>query len=450
MQRTAAVLSSRFPLREGQSFHTVMVSAGVALLGFGSLLSTASIYLALGLLAVLAASEGRPFLRFCARSPWAWLVVGLTVYMALRLLIAQQALPDQADAISKHGRQLAMVAGLPALFLAWHLGRDPKRVILLLTGLVGSLTVFFFLEAGWSALSHYLVEGGGGRLQFGGHKNAIGGLYGGGEIAALYLVTVLVKQLRQHRWGWAGIALLVLLVGMAALFFLVVIWNQSRTAWLGLVLALVPVALYALGRFHRAERVSREAGVITAVVLLLAVLAWNYSATLEKRAAGLVDGFRGASELQLDDAATGSVEYRVRLLMAGWEALGEKPLSGWGPGRFDFVIAEVGGGNLRDLNHFHNFYIQMAVGFGMIGLVGFLAVFLLPLRDTWCLFRERSLSPHFTLLVIATWVYLLTLNGATIRHDDPVGQAYFVMALGIAGVASVKRRGEIAGEGAEA
>ncbi|MGM0412819.1 MAG: O-antigen ligase family protein [Pseudomonadota bacterium] len=447
-QEAARGLATALP---GDRLRNAATLIGLVFLGLGTMLSPAAIYLGLVVLLAVGLSEGHGFLRFLRGSPWVWLAIAVTAYTLLRTLLAQQAFPEQAEVIGKYGGQLMVVAGIPALLLGWQLARRPRWLVVLLAGLVVSLVVFFFQEAGWSTLMKYL-QGEDWRLQFGGHKNAIGGLYGAGVLAGLYL---LYRCLADSAWlngsGWRRLVrygLGLLLVGAVVLFTLVVLWNQSRTAWLGLAAAVLPALLYLSFQSWKREGRTLSWGPATVVSLVvIAAMAMLVSSELvDKRFQQIANEVEHIEDIRVDQRGGGSLGTRTRISLAASEAIGERPLVGWGPDYFDEAMAAAGAEDLQRWAHFHNFYLQLAVGLGLLGLLGFLALYLLPL---WYLRSSKggdALPVSMRLFAVSLWVYVMVLGLATIRHDDPAGQALYVMALGVAAMGlGVRYRGRLGG-----
>jgi O-antigen ligase len=164
---------------------------------------------------------------------------------------------------------------------------------------------------------------------------------------------------------------------------------------------------------------------------------------VERRADQLTRHMDRVEEIRVDARIGAPQEVRIRAYLAGGNAFLQKPLLGWGPGQVRPILAEAGADDLG-LGHFHNFYLQLAVALGLVGLLGFLALYLLPL---WYLRSSKggdALPVSMRVFAVSLWVYVMVLGLATIRHDDPAGQALYVMALGVAAMGlGVRYRGRL-------
>jgi O-antigen ligase len=96
-------------------------------------------------------------------------------------------------------------------------------------------------------------------------------------------------------------------------------------------------------------------------------------------------------------AGDGSIRERLDLLMSGINMLGDKPMTGVGPGNFPIAIQEYLG--YDSIKYSHNTYIDVASQTGLIGLCLFFLVLILIFKSLLYIDHDR-LSSHYILSYI--------------------------------------------------
>lgn len=176
-------------------------------------------------------------------------------------------------------------------------------------------------------------------------------------------------------WAW-GVAhgqrawLPVVSLGAAA-----VLLTFSRSAWLGLIIALG--VLFAAGGAWLWESAARRRYIALSVLLLMGVAAlfvWQYRPLIVARTAGL-----GVSEYTQDAVARGEIESietrsfsdRAVFSALAWRAIREQPLFGVGVGNLPWKISYYLLQTDYDLraNYVHNVYLAVWGDLGLVGLV---------------------------------------------------------------------------------
>jgi O-antigen ligase len=395
-------------------------------------------------MALALAIQPLPFLRFCRETPIVWVVLLLTTYIGVRTLWATQEFPETAETIVSGGNGLLLLTGIPALALAWHLGQDPRRgyalIALYLLGLVAGV----LYQLGWGNFWEYLTGSTQNRLFFGGHSNAIGTFYATGVLGALALGLGLFGRIKQHLPTAALIMLTAFLALAGALSLMIVFWNQSRTVWIALLGAVLFMGATGLPRLAWVRDHLRPTIFLGGASLIFAA-GWIISANLpliEKRVQAAAAEIRTMANAQEIAPASegGSLRTRYWMVKSGLEAVEERPVFGWGPDTYQLVEKNLGYNSLLKWEQIHNLYIQLAVEFGLAGLMAF-AVFLgLLARELYLAFKDGDLPPSLAAFAGSSWTFFLILSLAQIRHDDPQGKAYLILLTGLALTGAVVRR----------
>lgn len=175
----------------------------------------------------------------------------------------------------------------------------------------------------------------------------LGALMGGG----LALVATLIGRCRASWWPWLA-AMALLAAGAEA--------SGSRSA----LLIGVPLAVAATWRAGW----KRVLGVVLAILV-------GVGSVLVLSATATTKGATSVDRLQSNDAG-GGVGTRTAMWAAGIEAAGERPVTGWGDGRFRSATspratAEFAANEGPDKLFFnaHNIFVERLVAEGIIGLV---------------------------------------------------------------------------------
>lgn len=249
------------------------------------------------------------------------------------------------------GYLLVCIVGLPVAFDAW----DPpaRTVTLLISGFVigqAISTVGGFVGGSVSGRFYGLTE----------HPNFFGD-------AAMVTFALTI-----YLWGACRSSTRWLVLGASAVGVVGVVLSGSRADLLvvGVLVLLVPVA----------ERWGRALGLVLGLACAAVLFSDRILSTFGSASAiGRLQGEGSAS--QSDDA-------RTQALQSGWSLFTQRPLTGHG-----FV----------DYYYIHNVYLEIAVGIGVIGLIGYLMV-------VWSFVRRiRYAGPMHLLAYVAVGFSLLGL-----------------------------------------
>ncbi|HEU0266881.1 MAG TPA: O-antigen ligase family protein [Candidatus Saccharimonadaceae bacterium] len=241
------------------------------------------------------------------------------------------------------------------------------------------------------------------------------GAYVGIVLTAVAAFLARHKRRVQTRWQWVGLWIFTVCA-------LVTLWlSYSRSAWLGTALALILVVLIVVrGQIMRALRSSRWVWVGAVIVILVAAAAFGRSHFIDNVV--LHDNPVTGSKVKSDQAHLTSLENgTVRML--------RQPLGGG--------IGSTGSASLlgNDKNIVENQYLFVAHESGWIGLVLFVALYVLVLLRTW-----RLRQDWLALTVFASGIGLALIGlMLPVFADDTVS----IIWWGLAGVAyaGVESRG---------
>ena len=356
------------------------------------------------LLALLIA--GRAPWRELAAHPFARLLLLFATYGIAQAALATQRVPDIGFALQLSAVAAPVKLGAFACVIGWWLAEHPRWTWPALALLLAGMTVWTLSETPWNDLG--ALADGSLRLRLGYAENLVGML---AAIAVLGLA-LQTQRRRQPASAIARVGVTTTLALGLALFATVLLFAQSRGAWLALALAL-PLASIGLQRAS-AESARDGDRRLHAAVGLLALLpvAWFLSQPLIS--ARLHGGWTLAQALLHDDRAvleTSSVGLRLDLYALGIKAWLQAPLFGWGLRSVAPLIAASGlhwGGYVPP--HLHNAYLQIAVGLGAVGLALLAAMSGVLLHDLWRARRVPQLDPCLCWTLLGSLAIVLIVN----------------------------------------
>jgi len=241
-------------------------------------------------------------------------------------------------------------------------------------------------------------------------------------LCAVALAYPIVMLLRERRFWLAGLLTALALSFFANMAFVVV----SRTA-----LVTVPIMLAVFALLHLKWR---SILVISGALLGLALLAWQTSPQLRKTA----DTFSSDYRLYKEQGIATSMGLRIEFWRKSLGFFAEAPIKGHGTGATRGLFEQAATGRSYQassevIGNPHNQTLNVAVQWGMIGVVILYAMWLLHLQ----LFRGDGFANWIGLLVVVQNIFTSLFNSHLFDFHE--GWMY-VLGVGIAGGMVVKAR----------
>jgi O-antigen ligase len=381
--------------------------AALYLFAFSGGWSTAGIYSGLALMLLALLPQAPLVWRKWRGEHLFWWVILLTAYLLVTTAWSAFRLPSLADEQWRSGWGLVIIGGPLTLVTAWWIGGDERLIRRVLLLALAGFVLGLCLRIDWQQLPNYLH---GVRMTHDVHydrsPNATG-LYTAISLLGLFVFTTW----DWHHFGRRQKVLVAVLGGVLAVVLLqLLIFSQSRAAWLGFVpLMLAIVLLYA--RRHGFS--SRYQLLVLGVGLsILVALLWYYLPVLEKRV--------------VEQYNNGAVMTRFELWRIGLAAFVDRPLLGWGGGSVEYLLRQ---GNMHAYPHLHNLYLQMLVTIGGIGALLFAVVYGHIVRRAWRVWRQGRISEDIALFLAAATLQFLIAAFFQVRHDEAWGK-YFIILIG--------------------
>jgi len=234
------------------------------------------------------------------------------------------------------------------------------------------------------------------------HTNAIQW----GNLALLMGVMLLMQAIcLRKRFGWPGKLLAV--VGVLAALDASVL-SQSRGGWLAL-LAAIPLGLVLL---YQIKPRALAKAVVGLVVLLAVVGAMNYRVLAQRM--HLMEKEVVVYDTQRDGSS--SVGQRLEHWRFAWDMTQERPLLGWGMGRYMAEKeARAAAGRYHpaivEYKFVHNEVLDVLVKRGIVGLLALLAFYAIPI---WLFWPTRARMARHADVQVRAQVLALRLAGLSV------------------------------------
>lgn len=407
-------------------------SAALALFCFFALWSTSGLYLALALILVAFASTlpaAWPVLR---REPLFWLTLAFMLYVAAR---TQWAVYDDPELTTRHwkdARAMLWAFGVFVVLIGYWLAAARIRpwVYLALTG------AGFVLGLGLSLRWDLVLQGQWAPYIFGQNPNLVAVYSGTIAIGMGVWLTSMLRHRPDPHIGalekWAPRILAVL--GFAA-FGALTLYTGSRSGYLGAAVVSLLALVYAVSAWLRERRTGSSSWRSGVAVLGLLVLVFAiYSADPELPASRVIGAWQTLTG-EVPSPAAEDIAVNLRLMM--WaeaaDAFAQRPLLGWGPAAAETLFPVSERESIRELSQFHNLYLEVAVGFGLLGLalmLGICALLFAGALRAWqgAPLRQDALAAF----VLLAFVYFLVCAVSKIQINHPDGMAHAMLLGGFA------------------
>ncbi|WP_311957734.1 O-antigen ligase family protein [Halomonas garicola] len=261
------------------------------------------------------------------------------------------------------------------------------------------------------------------------------------SVGLVMVLAMLLASLQRLGTGWRPSAQLLLTSLVTVLTMMVLMGTGYTTAWLAAAAGggVYVVATTVLGR-HQGYRLGRLGVIALLAVLLLGTVSHDWllptASPLTQRlveplqAIGLI--LNGAFD-QARALNPGIVE-RVALWGEAWEVFQAHWLLGTG-----HLAPLTGEGTLAGYRDYVSLLASVATGLGLVGLLGFAAVVLLPLKAlAWaCLSRHWHAMWGLGLLSCGVTVLVLCLLSMPLYHAGATG--FIVLLIAAAQIAAFQR-----------
>lgn len=379
---------------------TLLLYAGLRVLwpSIGS--NAESVSALLGLVVVLAYGRG---IRSTAPL---WLLLAALLVQCLSWWLGYQHHPDwvadnpQVDRLAKLFIFIAV---------AWWLGGSTRNTLLLWgVAALGYFAATLLIDG---VYQDWLTGLKGARVDFGIRNAQHSSMMFGALLMAL--VVLAPRLLRAGKWRWLRVGIWSFALVLSTIAVLI---GQTRAVWLGLLLAM-PAALAAWFVYYWVKKGSVAPRTLGAAALVIVLLAGLAIAVLGKPVANRVAAESEVIEQlaggQFEQIPYTSIGIRINTWLAGAEWIAERPIVGWGGEGRSLAIkhTEWLPDDVREsFGHLHNFFLEIWVAYGLLGVVLILALSIWIGQGCWRSWRAGVLPGDMALFGAAFFIYWVVVN----------------------------------------
>jgi len=340
-------------------------------------------------------------LATAALSAWAALYREAVLHQALRwgefwllLAAAAQVVRNQHDAKGVLGGYLAGAAIVSVLgIMEVVLGPDAW--------------INHTYEGRFVNISQNVVRAHGGSF----HPNSLAPYLGLALLSLMPLFQMRMGGLKYVTW-W----------GLAALLGVTLLLTQSRAGWIAVAAGIAVCAVAARHTMSTIKIKMRHMTLVTLGMLILILASTWYSPSLRGRVVSL------ATPWKVD-----TLQWRMQLLPWGIRMWAERPLIGIGAGNFLPQFKKVAPRQMHAAGHIHNFFLQIGLETGLLGLTVWLVGFSWIGVQFWRSRTDRLGYPEFGLGLLALFIVNNQFDHLLLRSSGVAYALGFGVALGVAG-----------------
>ena len=319
-----------------------------------------------------------------------WLLFGINALIDYETAIKYRSLNDL----------LKLFLFLP---LAWWIGGSRAGAIRMLAIAFLGLVTAVALDPNLMQTLKYLWAGR--RVDFNIHNAQHGALFFG--LVVIFCVCSLSHRIR-NVFAVNRVNALLFAAGLFGLIGLA--GTQTRAAFLGLFVTGFVALLQSIRhatRFGR-NRLSMAKGILV-MVLVMGILTWPAIEFIHYRLAAEQTSFDALLAGNLHELPFGSVGIRIHSWAEALKWIAERPITGWGQdARSDvFQLAEHIPDKIKQagFGHLHNGYLEILLGFGVVGFVFVGVLWVVLLRRI-----KLAASKDFYAFALYSSIFFLVLN----------------------------------------
>ncbi len=308
--------------------------------------------------------------------------------------------------------RLALLAKLFIFIsVAWWL-RGSTRNTLLLWGVaaIGFLLTTFFLappnEENWiTGLS-------GERTDFGIRNAQHSSMFFGTLLLGLVAFSKRIFQQGNHQVLRIILWCIVLVIALAGIAM-----GQARAIWIGTIVSL-SVGLLIWGGFVILHRGARQflkylSMFLAATALIVTVFGMSLGDSLEERVNDENDVIAQVLHGEFSQIPYTSVGIRVNSWIAASEWIAERPLIGWGAKGKKLVMREtawIPDKVSEKYTHLHNYFMEIWVAYGLLGVIAIGALMIWVGRATWLAWRAGVMPSDMAFFGMIFFIFWMIIN----------------------------------------
>ncbi len=232
----------------------------------------------------------------------------------------------------------------------------------------------------------------------------------------------------------------ILFISSIIWFVQCIIASHARTAWMSFiittVLALIITIIY-INKTHVIDRRVIKLMIGVSAVILSILIAAHYD-TIKNR-------FNADKENILkiisgnDELSYTSATYRFLLYRYAYEQWKCSPFFGHGPEESEIIIAKHKNPEMRTLTHFHSFYFEILIQFGILGIILFLLAIFFLLREFLRSYFAGYIPGDYALIILCSFFMIFLWAFFNFRMLRPNWRFFWMILIGITQSMAMRR-----------
>lgn len=406
---------------ERPSLTVKLGGAGLRLFFLSGFLSVSGMNLAAFMMLLALMLEPRARLEIFLSNRFFWLLGFFAFYITLQTLFITHSADSFVDLHWERYWELLRLSFIyPLLIAYWLRGRSREIKLGLVLAALG-LLIRLVMDIDWIALSENFAFD---RLQIGRSPNMVAM-----EIALVLFGLAWFATTRHSLMGRLSVK--IGLIALSLALFQLLVFSQSRGVWLALCVAMVPLLPVVFRLLCVKEGPGDFGGkkFLAVLSLILILFALNYETLWNRIALEMPEGSFASGQFKQELMASDSAGARLLMWNEAWKAFLDRPFFGQGLGSAPEILQQSGVEAIVDYPHFHNLYLQLAVGIGGVGMLMLLLILFALIRQAAGHLRREKGS--LLLLWSGLMLIFVIANCFEYRIRNPGGQfvAAFLIAI---------------------
>lgn len=338
-----------------------------------------------------------------AKKDHAWYLIAAAITISLFIYAwSNLFFPEYAEVYPSTGKLLSLCQ---FFLIAWWLGGRTRNVLWLLAAALAGFIVWLVMHDVWTEFAAGIA---GKRATFGMHNPQISSIYFSVAFMGWLLFIRRIigigtghkKAVRALVWG-----------GVTVFLGTGCIVTQTRAAWMGVISALLFVALTVL--LYRKYSLRQVIVGSIATVLISVALIYPMSDLISRRLAIESEVIHQMLEGDAENVPYSSIGIRVHTWLEAWKWIKQRPITGWGydvRGKVYTESTTLPGWVIKSFGHFHNSYIEILLSYGLIGIFFVASIFYVIAWQAWLAWRSGIMPTDVFLFGLAFFIFWIFVN----------------------------------------
>lgn len=224
--------------------------------------------------------------------------------------------------------------------------------------------------------------------------------------------------------------LLILVIPLILYGLLVVYITQTRQSWLALIVTGLMISIYLTTKYIQKAPNKKRLIVISFFTISFVSLSFAIlsSDKIVNRVMQEKESMKAIASLDFDNVPYSSFGIRLHSWIASIDFIKEKPILGWGSNGKTLVMKHTEWLPLsvrERFGHLHNFYLEMLVNYGLVGLLFYISIWILVGRMLLRKIKAGEIEKEFGYIFISTLCFWAVMNCFESYQNYPSGTFFF-------------------------